>query len=142
MPEAKAYRADEFVSDYGNATPPPALSNSVSVNEGAIRNYLSRACWPIGLQTVLVNGIALCPVRFFICDDSGSMMSNDGHRLIGEGNITKLIACSRWKEMGESLKFHIGIAQAANAPTEFRLLNGKLQRSWEHQSKGITFLLS
>lgn len=130
IPEAKAYRPDEYIHDYSSAPPappPPSLNDGSSVNEGAIRNYLSRNCWPIGLQTVLINGISNCPVRFFICDDSGSMMSNDGHRLIGEGNITKLIPCSRWREMGESLKFHIGIAQAANAPTEFRLLNGRSQ---------------
>jgi hypothetical protein len=127
IPEAKAYRADEYIPDYGNGPPPPppSLNDDSSVNEGAIRNYLSRSCWPIGLQKVLIDGISICPVRFFICDDSGSMMENDGHRLIGEGNITKLIACSRWKEMGESLKFHIGVAQSAMAPTEFRLLNGK-----------------
>lgn len=124
-PQAKAYRADENIPDFGSAPPPPVANQGSSVNEGAIRNYLSRACWPIGLQTVLINGISTCPVRFFICDDSGSMMSNDGHRLIGEGSASKLIACSRWKEMGETLKFHIGVAQSAMAPTEFRLLNGK-----------------
>jgi hypothetical protein len=66
----------------------------------------------------------MTPARFFICDDSGSMMSSDGHRLIGEGNTSKLISCSRWTELTETLKFHVGLAQAANAPTEFRLLNG------------------
>lgn len=27
--------------------------------------------------------------------------------------------------MTESVRFHIGLASAANAPTEFRMLNGK-----------------
>jgi hypothetical protein len=66
----------------------------------------------------------MTPARFFICDDSGSMMSSDGHRLIGEGNTSKLISCSRWTELTETLKFHVGLAKSANAPTEFRLLNG------------------
>ena len=38
--------------------------------------------------------------------------------------ITRLVSCSRWSEMTESLRFHIGLASAAGASTEFRLLNG------------------
>ena len=32
--------------------------------------------------------------------------------------------CTRWEELTEGLKFHAGLAHAACAPTEFRLLNG------------------
>ena len=38
--------------------------------------------------------------------------------------IFRLVSCSRWSEMTESLRFHIDLAGAAKAPTEFRLLNG------------------
>ena len=38
--------------------------------------------------------------------------------------IARLVSCSRWSEMTESLRFHIGLASAAGASTEFRLLNG------------------
>lgn len=31
--------------------------------------------------------------------------------------------CARWTELGEAMKFHLNIARAANAATEFRLLN-------------------
>jgi hypothetical protein len=35
-----------------------------------------------GLVIALMRGLAITPARFFICDDSGSMMSSDGHRVI------------------------------------------------------------
>jgi len=110
-------------SGYNNAPPPPAPPTRYN-DERGVRDYLSRSSWPRGLQGALISGLSMTPARFFICDDSGSMMSSDGHRLIGEGNTSKLISCSRWTELTETLKFHVGLAQAANAPTEFRLLNG------------------
>jgi hypothetical protein len=33
------------------------------------------------------------------------------------------VGCSRWSELGQSVRFHAGFAHAAGAPTEFRLLN-------------------
>ena len=51
----------------------------------AIRDYLSRSSWPKGLQNVFINGFNTIPTRFIICDDSGSMISNDGHRVVKDG---------------------------------------------------------
>ena len=36
----------------------------------------------------------------------------------------RMIKCSRWTELTESLKFHVNFARQAAAPSEFRLLNG------------------
>jgi hypothetical protein len=92
-------------------------SQEIKLNK---RNLLNR---PTGLQSALIAGMTKTPARFFICDDSGSMMSNDGHRVI-QGTTPKLVSCTRWSELTETLKFHVGLAQIAGAPTEFRLLNG------------------
>ena len=35
-----------------------------------------------------------------------------------------MIKCSRWKELAETIKFHVNLAKYAKAPTEFRFLNG------------------
>ncbi len=35
-----------------------------------------------------------------------------------------MVACSRWSELTEALKFHANLARSCSAPTEFRLLNG------------------
>ena len=37
----------------------------------------------------------------------------------------RIATCSRWDELGETLKFHAQAAHVAAAPTEFRLLNGE-----------------
>jgi hypothetical protein len=53
-----------------------------SMNEGAVREILSaKYKWPTGLQTLLISSLQRIPLRFFICDDSGSMMTTDGHRV-------------------------------------------------------------
>lgn len=35
-----------------------------------------------------------------------------------------MVDCSRWAELSQALSFHAELARQANAPTEFRLLNG------------------
>ena len=110
-----------------SSNPPPYASLTTSQEcqpeEGYTREFLSDRSWPTGLQKFLLKNVTKIPFRFFICDDSGSMACNDGKRLVGSGNSTKVVNCSRWTEMTESLKFHAQLAQALNMPSEFRLLN-------------------
>mmetsp|Transcript_4758 Transcript_4758/g.4898 ORF Transcript_4758/g.4898 Transcript_4758/m.4898 type:complete len:304 (+) Transcript_4758:111-1022(+) len=63
------------------------------------------------------------PIRFVIVDNSGSMIASDGQMMVSQGNDKRYIACSRWAELTDSLRFHAALAEAARAPTEFRLLN-------------------
>lgn len=79
--------------------------------------------WPRGLQEVGLRNMQKFPIRFMVIDDSGSMGASDGHRLIHSGNNTILQPATRWKELVDIVKFQAGLAQAANALTEFRLLN-------------------
>lgn len=97
-------------------------------NEKRAKEFLSRHRWPVGVQNAFIKSCKKFPVRFIITDDSGSMMTNDGHRLIGSiqpnGKSTlKLIQCTRWSELTSSLKFQAELAHQAQAITEFRLLN-------------------
>jgi hypothetical protein len=59
-----------------------------------------------------------------ICDDSGSMACDDGAKIVGTGSAQRVISCTRWDELTASLQFHMQLARTANAPTEFRMLNG------------------
>jgi hypothetical protein len=93
----------------------------LNINE-AIR-YLTIHEWPTGLQNAFLRNLEKLPIRFFVIDDSGSMATNDGHRAVPSGKSKKFIACTRWIELVESVKFHAGFAEAANAMTEFRFLN-------------------
>lgn len=56
---------------------------------GTVKEYMSRNSWPQGVQSALIRGLQITPVRYLICDDSGSMMSGDGKRLIGAGTAVK-----------------------------------------------------
>lgn len=92
-------------------------------DQKAAKQYLTDQGWPVGLQEAMIKSCLKMPVRFFICDDSGSMLTNDGHRIVGCKNKTKLITCTRWSEVCASLMFHAEFSEAARAPSEFRLLN-------------------
>eukprot|EP01032_Pedospumella_encystans_P028501 gene28501-32189_t len=111
---ASAKGADAVVKD--SILKPP--------NESGAKAFLTGHNWPSGLQDALVKSCRKIAIRYIITDDSGSMMTNDGHRLIGIGTKNaKMIQCTRWSELTSSLKFHAQLAHAAQAPTEFRLLN-------------------
>eukprot|EP00596_Hydrurales_sp_CCMP1899_P002650 CAMPEP_0119044152 /NCGR_PEP_ID=MMETSP1177-20130426/29073_1 /TAXON_ID=2985 /ORGANISM="Ochromonas sp, Strain CCMP1899" /LENGTH=258 /DNA_ID=CAMNT_0007013745 /DNA_START=18 /DNA_END=791 /DNA_ORIENTATION=+ len=110
-----------IVGDQPPPPPPPP-----GIDEESIRLHLSSQKWPTGLAIALMRGLTMTPARFFICDDSGSMMSSDSHRVIdtAPGNNFKVVDCTRWAELTDTLKFHINLANKAQAPTEFRMLNG------------------
>jgi hypothetical protein len=58
-------------------------------NEIGAREFLSANYWPRGMQDTFIQNVARIPIRFFICDDSGSMIASDGHRLMTHANQTK-----------------------------------------------------
>lgn len=101
----------------------------MSFNEGGAREFLSSSDfgnnWPRGLQDTFIRSITKVPIRYFIVDDSGSMAASDGHKLHKKAfDQQVMIGCSRWTELGDSVRFHMKLAHAARAPSEFRLLNG------------------
>lgn len=106
----------------------PVESNQfVGVNPANIQAanaFLEQKQFPPGLRNLIVDNVSKMPYRFFIIDDSGSMGTSDGKKLQISGNRGKMIACSRWSELTEALKFHVELATKLAAPTEFRLLNG------------------
>jgi len=58
-------------------------------DEVGARQFLARNNWPVGLQELFVNGCVQLPIRFVIVDDSGSMATNDGKRLLPSGKKLK-----------------------------------------------------
>lgn len=162
--QAASFNNEGIMSLTCQDRPNRILLTYVTLTVVAVRDYLSRKSWPAGLQNALINGLQTTPARFFICDNSGSMRTNDGHRVVGESNAlkyakhclrfelfhnilfdlfdhfihlpcwirslsfllirTRVVPCPRWTELTESLRFHVGLAHAAYAPTEFRMLNG------------------
>lgn len=94
-----------------------------ALNEGGAREYLSQHHWPPALQEALLQNLKKTPIRFFICDDSGSMAIDDGSRIVESQGKVQMVKCSRWTELGEAMRFHVGLAHAGSIPTEFRMLN-------------------
>jgi len=107
----------------------PALPEGAGAcNEGAVRDLLNAKGYPQGLVTECVTSIGKFPMRFFICDDSGSMMTLDGNSVVTTGAGTRLrteqVTCTRWQELGTSMKFHADMARASGSFAEFKFLNG------------------
>lgn len=109
---------------------PVGLRNAITAqfemptNDKNARTYLTAHSWPKGMQSTILKSADKIPIRFMIVDDSGSMGTTDGKRTVGTGAQTKIIDCTRWSEVTASLIFHAELAEAMEAPTEFRLLNG------------------
>jgi len=79
--------------------------------------------WPNGLIQSAVDNYDKVAYRFMIVDNSGSMSISDGMKLVEQNGKAKMIKCTRWEECIASVKFHAELAEIAQAPTEFRLLN-------------------
>jgi hypothetical protein len=101
---------------------------NVVFNAAAARYFLSENGWTQGLQDVMIKNMVKVPLRYFLCDDSGSMSSNDGHRSIPVGRSKKFVGCSRWAEMTDALRFHAKFSNVACVTSEFRFLNGETVR--------------
>jgi len=99
--------------------------HNIPLNESKARNFLLSQNFPPGFATAFVKNAELVPIRFFICDDSGSMNENDGNKLITtKAGAIRSVQCSRWEELKESIAFHAELAHESNSLTEFRFLNG------------------
>jgi len=93
-------------------------------NEEKAREYLRSNGVPSGIEEKFVRTLKEVPLRYFILDDSGSMSTNDGRVIVNDGfGRKRIISCSRWTELVESMKFHINLAKSASAPSEFRFIN-------------------
>merc|ERR1719223_1681857 len=99
---------------------------------------------PKGLQQTVLKSSEKIALRFFVGDDSGSMTINDGQRVAkDEKGITKLIKCSRWEELSETVKFLAELSDSLGAPSEFRLLNGAdpiITGLGDDDGESVTFL--
>lgn len=88
-----------------HAFPSPPLSSFPGATPG-ISALLRRSCESFG-------------ARFWIVDNSASMMTGDGHSLIGGA----VHASSRWEELSLSLLHHAQLAADVRVPLNFVLLN-------------------
>ena len=81
-----------------------------------------------GFAKKIISEAEKCPFRFFILDDSGSMATSDGTRLVEAGKTQALVQCTRWEELVSTAEFHLSLSKQLNAPCEFRFLNNLLPK--------------
>ena len=79
--------------------------------------------WPPGLTHSMASSIDAFPVRYVIVDNSGSMQSTDGQRLIKTGSGLKAISATRWAELGDVVMDLGQVVTSLGAETHFHLLN-------------------
>jgi len=88
--ESKAQESSDGIKRW-----PPALRDKIvqtfkePTNERKGGEYLSRYDWPDGLKVTIYKSAKKIPLRFFIIDDSGSMILNDGRKVVKYGNQIK-----------------------------------------------------
>jgi hypothetical protein len=79
---------------------------------------------PNGITREFVRSASEFAKRFWIVDNSASMMTVDGHKLVhGSDGRQGMVTCSRWEELGENIRWHAQLSVEIGAYTEFRLLN-------------------
>jgi len=100
------------------------MQKSDDMSERAIRSLTDQG-FSRGLAEALAVNSAAFPLRIWVVDNSGSMASTDGARLVEGSTKTDLryVQCTRWNELQETVKYHAEMAALLKAPTVFRLLN-------------------
>lgn len=80
--------------------------------------------FPAGLYGMLQSSVQAFPIRFVVVDNSGSMNSGDGSRLMkdSQGNY-KVLRATRWQELCDTLISLSEISTSLGARTDFHLLN-------------------
>jgi len=78
-----------------------------------------------GLTASMIENSDTYCVRYFIIDNSGSMNNADGKKLVEnmDGKSHRIVQCTRWEEIGESVNYHATLAGLMAAPTIFRFVN-------------------
>jgi len=59
-----------------------AEQSNQSFTSGGAREYMNMQGFPVGLQNAFIASLAKYPMRYFILDDSGSMETDDGHKIV------------------------------------------------------------
>lgn len=101
----------------------PARSRS-SRDFSTAAKALQQTCGiPTGLARVMAKATASHPLRVMIVDNSGSMQSGDGQRLIKSGTRHRMLGCTRWLELKDDVLQIAALSESLGARTDFHMLN-------------------
>ena len=92
-------------------------------HQEAKRRLVSRGV-PGGLAEELVLSSVAFPLRIVVMDNSGSMQSGDGSRLVTDGlGRGRKVRCTRWEELVDSAVAICQFASDLGARTDFHMIN-------------------
>ncbi len=89
--------------------------------------FLKKQGFPFGLAQGLVDNILSHPVRFWVVDNSGSMMASDGETcMLGSAtsssrDMIQVVSCTRWLELQETVAYHAQLSGTLQSATIFRV---------------------
>jgi len=110
---------DHTTNNHGARPIHPALPNHVV--QALLEQGFTR-----GLAEALHRNNIAFSLRIWIVDNSGSMAERDGQRLVASSTRRRSLtqqSCSRWRELQDTVEYHVQMAALLQAPTQFRLLN-------------------
>eukprot|EP00518_Triparma_eleuthera_P001037 CAMPEP_0182461430 /NCGR_PEP_ID=MMETSP1319-20130603/6011_1 /TAXON_ID=172717 /ORGANISM="Bolidomonas pacifica, Strain RCC208" /LENGTH=421 /DNA_ID=CAMNT_0024660719 /DNA_START=80 /DNA_END=1345 /DNA_ORIENTATION=+ len=96
------------------------------VSEKSMANLRSSSdhSYPAGLANCLADMNSAFPLRIWIVDNSGSMATGDGNRVVtSSSGKTRVVPCTRWEEIQECVTYHARLAHELTARTKVRMLN-------------------
>mmetsp|Transcript_23712 Transcript_23712/g.34573 ORF Transcript_23712/g.34573 Transcript_23712/m.34573 type:complete len:427 (-) Transcript_23712:367-1647(-) len=119
-----------YVPPKQNVKPNDESKNFDSIQDSKAIKCLLEQGYTDGLVQTLLSSIQnqTSPVRFWIIDNSGSMNTNDGYRILEtrHRHEVKVAPCTRWEELRECVNYHIDLAGLLRAKSHFRVLNPQL----------------
>lgn len=94
------------------------------INEQKISELIAQG-FTRGLALSLNDSTKAFANRIWIIDNSGSMQTTDGHRMVPttKEDNAQFVPCSRWQEIQECVRYHVQLSGSSETPTTFRLLN-------------------
>jgi hypothetical protein len=80
MPSKSAYRTNDPLSQYRIDSRQNHQSQSIPnvCNDVKAKEFLRDHHWPDSMADAMINNFSSIPFRFFVIDDSGSMVKDDG----------------------------------------------------------------
>ena len=102
---------------------PPTNTNDQPLSPSTIASLREQGFTTGLTQALQTNKLAFAK-SIWIVDNSGSMQTRDGKRIVVDHHHNyKLVECSRWAELQQTVEYHAQLAALVTAPTTFRLLN-------------------
>ena len=97
-----------------------SYSHSDGLDESKVMGTLMEQGYTRGLAEAMIRSKQTFPLRIWVVDNSGSMQHVDGHRIVQKDHQLKLVQCTRWTEMQQTVEYHALMSAQLQSPTVFR----------------------